>query len=190
MSVGCRLYVTLLDVQGQNYRSTFQQRIRFSISKPQHKNSPSVKRQTWTITRSTEKKRKDWFFFYRPTLGFFLSRPKNLLPWWNFLQVTEAKKSEHFQMQRRSMSHSVLAVFPSSPAGRAADWLFHWKISISFFFFPLSLLSNSSLAPCCRLLEKAEKRSVTQRSHVFGWDDTPPTASKIMMLYFVCLLVC
>lgn len=48
---------------------------------------------------------------------------------------------------------------------------------------PVSL-SNSSVAPCCHLLDKAEKRLVTQRSHVFGWDDTPQTASQIMILYF------
>lgn len=45
-----------LDVRGQNYRSIFQQQIHFLISKPQHNRSPSVKRQTWTITISTEKR--------------------------------------------------------------------------------------------------------------------------------------
>lgn len=47
----------LVDVQGQNYRSIVLQQIHFLISKPQHNKSPSVKRQTWTITISTEKRR-------------------------------------------------------------------------------------------------------------------------------------
>lgn len=159
-----------LDVRGQNYRSIFQQQIHFLISKPQHNRSPSVKRQTWTITISTEKRQTF------VGLLFLTELPSKSFPWWKFLQETEAK-SQHFQMQRCRMSHLVLPVTLNSPsqAGHAVVLLF-------------VLLSNSSLAPCCRLVDKAEKRMVKQRSHVFGWDDTPQTVSKMITYFFVCLL--
>lgn len=153
-----------LDVRGQNYRSIFQQQIHFSISKPQHYRPPSVKRQTWTITISTEKRQTF------VGLLFLTELPSKSF---SMVKVSAGNRSKIATFSDAEMSHVPFGT------SRYSKFFFTswpcWGFTVCTQKNQHFPLSNSSLAPCCRLVDKAEKRMVKQRSRVFGWDDTPQT---------------
>lgn len=165
-----------LDVRGQNYRSLFQQQIHFLISKPQHNRSPSVKRQTWTITISTEKRQTF------VGLLFLTELPSKSFPWWKFLQETEAK-SQHFQMQRCRMSHLVLPVTLNSPsqAGHAVVLQFVLRKSA----FSIIQLFSRSMLPFSG--QSRKKDGQTEESRVWlRWYSTDSVQDDNV---FFCLFV-